>query len=474
MNQLLLYDLLSTSAGRFPRRVAVSQEDRLLTYGQALEDADRLARVLGGRGIRRGHCVGFWSETTIDAVPLYFALAALGAVFVPLNPAFNADEAGAVLDRVEPVLVITDENHPGDVTLGALSKEQPPSVVPNPEVSELDTHVIFFTSGTTGAPKGCELSQRIDRLRCMGEATISPRGPTVCMFPQFHMAGWAYGQRCWASGEEVVLAKGGDTVSLLEAADRRKAFRLYAIPAVWRRILEADRSSFDFSSLRRADTGTSATPPELLQAIADAFPGTSTSVVYGSTEAGAICQLGPEEVLTKPNSVGPAAPGVHIRIDENGELWAHSPMVFERYYKNPEATAEALVDGWYRTGELAEQDEDGYVRIVGRAKDMIRTGGEWVSPVEVDRVLLSHGAVSDAAVVGIPDNDWGEVIAAFVVLRDGRTIDLDELRQHCDRHLARFKHPRQLHIVQEIPRTRATGQVQRRHLLALRTPVEQP
>jgi acyl-CoA synthetase (AMP-forming)/AMP-acid ligase II len=445
----------------------VSQGDRLLTYAQALDDADRLAQVLAGRGVRRGSCVGFWSETTLDAVPLSFALARLGAIFVPLNPAFNAHEAGAVLDRVDPILVIGDEDHPCDVTLRSLNTEQPPSVVPDPEASELDTHVIFFTSGTTGEPKGCELSQRIDRLRCIGDATISPKGPTVCMFPQFHMAGWLFGQRCWASGEELVLARGGDTGSILEAVERRKAFRLYGIPAVWRRILETDRSGMDLSSLRRADTGTSTTPPELLEAIADAFPATTTSVVYGSTEAGNVCQLGPEELFSKPYSVGPAAPGVHVRIDESGELWAHSPYLFERYYKNPEATAEALVNGWFRTGELAEQDEDGYVRIVGRAKDMIRTGGEWVAPSEVDAVLLRHPAVRDVAVVGIPDADWGEVVAAFVVVQPGHTVDLAALRAHCEEHLARFKHPRRLHLVEEIPRTRATGQPQRRQLLEL-------
>jgi len=220
----------------------------------------------------------------------------------------------------------------------------------------------------------------------------------------------------------------------------------------------------DLTSLRRADTGTSMTPPDLLEGIAEAFPGTTTSVVYGSTEAGSVCQLGPEEIFTRPYSVGPPAPGVHVRIDEAGELWAHSPYLFERYYKNPDATAEALVDGWYRTGELAEQDEDGYVRIVGRAKDLIRTGGETVAPAEVDRVLLIHEAVVDAAVAGIPDDDWGEIVAAFVVLRPDASMDLEQLRQHCDKHLTRFKHPRQLYLVDEIPRTRATGQVQRRLL----------
>jgi fatty-acyl-CoA synthase len=240
----------------------------------------------------------------------------------------------------------------------------------------------------------------------------------------------------------------------------------YGIPAIWRRILEADRTGYDFSALREANTGTSSTPPELLRAIADAFPGTSTWIGYGATEAGGLCQLPPEDLFRKPGSVGLPSAGVLVRI-EDGELWVKSPQVFLGYFRNPEATDAALVDGWYRTGDLVERDDEGYLWVVGRVKDMIRTGGESVAPAEVDVVMMRHPAVADAAVAGVPDADWGELITAFVVLRPDATLELAELRAHCEPNLAAYKHPRRLVIVDAIPRTGPTGQVQRRRLVEL-------
>ena len=215
-------------------------------------------------------------------------------------------------------------------------------------------------------------------------------------------------------GEEVVYVDGGDPEALLGAVERHRAVRLYCIPAVWRRIMDAGPERFDTSSLRQADTGTSAITVELLGQVHQAFPQTTTTVTYGSTEAGVVCQLWPEDVLRKPGSVGPPVPGVFLRLDE-GELIVRNPWLTSGYFRDPEATASSLEDGWYRTGELAEIDEDGHCLIVGRVKDVIRTGGETVSPVEVDLVLSEHPDVADVATSGVPDDEWGEIVTAFVV-----------------------------------------------------------
>jgi fatty-acyl-CoA synthase len=291
-----------------------------------------------------------------------------------------------------------------------------------------------------------------------------PRGATICMFPQFHMAGWASTLEAWLSGENVVYVDGGDTLGILDAVARYRGYRLYCIPAVWRRILDMDLSPWDLSSLGQTDTGTSATTAPLLNDIRQAFPWTTTTITYGSTEAGLVTRMGPRDVLRKPSSVGPPAPTVQVRIDD-GELVVRSGHLMSGYFRNPDATESALRDGWFYTGELAERDDEGFLRIVGRTREIIRTGGEWVAPAEVDAVLSTHPALAEVAVSGVPDDHWGEVVTAFVVLRPGAIVELADLRRHCEDQLSSYKHPRAMVVVDSIPRTRTTGQVQRRALV---------
>jgi acyl-CoA synthetase (AMP-forming)/AMP-acid ligase II len=464
---LLVGDVLASAQGRVARRPAVTHRGRTLTYAETAARAEHLVAVLAGRGVGAGDRVVWWGGNTVDAVPLYFALAQLGAVFVPLNPSLSTGEVAPILDRADPALVVVDGFHAGDVELDALLAARPPSVVDQSRVDESTPHIIFFTSGTTGTPKGVVLSHRTDVIRAsLKGASLFPRGATVCMFPQFHMAGWLDPLAAWISGEEVVYVDGGDPDTLLDAVQRHRAARLYCIPAVWRRVMEAGPQRFDTSSLRQADTGTSAITVDLLGQIRRAFPQTTTTVTYGSTEAGVVTQLWPEDVLRKPGSVGPPVPGVFVRIDE-GELLVQNPWLTSGYFRDAQATAAALDGGWYRTGELAEIDADGHCLIVGRVKDVIRSGGETVSPVEVDLVIGDHPAVLDAAVAGVPDEEWGEIVTAFVVVRAGSDVDLAALRAHCEGRLARFKHPRRLVHVDAIPRTETTGQVQRRLLVEL-------
>ena len=466
MDPLRIGDVVSVTSRRAPGRIAASMGDRRVTYSQLDAATDQLVRTLSNRGIGRGDRVVWWGDISLDAIALWFALARVGAVCVPMNPHFTAEEAGLLLDRADPALVVGDDSHDGEVSLDALRAAPATTGISPPHIDENDPHVIFFTSGSSGRPKGVELSHRASRLRILGDASMWPSGPVVCMFPQFHMAGWYGPMTVWTSADEVVYVERAEADALLAAVHERRAVRLYAIPAVWRRILEADRTPYDLSCLRYCDTGTSSVTPELLSAMALAFPGTETSVTYGSTEAGGVCRLWPRDVMRKPGSVGPPALGCEVRLAEDGELLVRNPALMNGYFRDPEATAAALVDGWFHTGDLAERDDEGYYSIVGRATEVIRTGGETVAPAEVDNVVQAVPGVADAAVAGVPDDDWGELITAFVVLKPGRSLDLATLRRHCEGRLASFKHPRRLVVVDALPRTGATGQVQRGMLVA--------
>jgi acyl-CoA synthetase (AMP-forming)/AMP-acid ligase II len=459
VRQLLVGDVLWTAAQRTPRRIAATLDDRRATFAELATATEVVCRALAQRGIGHGSRVVWQGDTTIDAIPLAMALASLGAVFVPVNPRLSADEAGPVLDLADPDLLVDAEE------LMRLLASRVSTGVDRPDVRETDPHLILLTSGSTGRPKGVELSHRATMLRTLLDSTPLPAGPVLCIGPQFHVSGWQGPTTALQCSDEVVYVPRPDAEPILEAIDRRRVVRLYGIPAVWRRLLEADRSGYDVTSLRQADTGTSATTPELLRAIGDAFPSASTSIYYGSTEAGSACRLPPSDLHRKPGSVGPAALGVEARLDDAGELLVRTPFLMNGYFRDPEATAAAVVDGWYHTGDLAERDDEGYYSIVGRAKDIIRTGGETVAPAEVDTVLQDHPSVADAAVAGVPDPDWGEIVTAFVVLRPGAALDLPQLRSFCDGRLAAFKQPRRLVLVDEIPRTGATRQVQRRLLL---------
>ena len=417
----------------------------------------------------------WWSDTALEAVPVFAALAKLGAVFAPLNARASVAELVPVAQyarapRAARWCVACDRGRRarGDSRHPLLPHDSRPGTrpaarSPRDDLDERDPHVIFFTSGSTGRPKGVVLSHRANWLRTYVGATTSAGGAgTVCMFPLFHMAGWTIALGAWQGRRAVHFVRTPDAATLLETVARHRASRLYCIPAVWARVLEHGVDRYDLSTLVEADTGTSATPPELLRAIKAALPNTVTRVFYGSTEAGPGVQLADADLERKPGSVGIAQPGVEVQLDPAGEVCMRSPFLMDGYFDDPDATNAALRDGWYFTGDLGAFDDEGYLSIVGRARDVIRTGGETVAPVEVEQVVGSHPAVAEVAVVGVPDPEWGEVVTAVVVLQPGfERPDAEALRTFCADRLAPYKRPRRLVFADALPRTPATGQIQR-------------
>jgi acyl-CoA synthetase (AMP-forming)/AMP-acid ligase II len=471
---LLIGEILAHAARTTPDAIAATLDDDVITFGALDTAANRVANGLAGIGIGRGDRVLWWGDTSLEALPVFGALAKLGAVFAPLNARASVDEAQPVAEYARARLLLSTAGHRAPAAeLAAATGIPLLTEIPtgtdtapwNPELDERDPHVIFFTSGSTGLPKGVVLSHRANWLRSYpGATTTTGGGGTVCMFPLFHMAGWTIALGTWQGRRPIHFVRVPDAATLCTTTARHRAARLYAIPAVWARILEHPQARTDLASLVEADTGTSVTPPELLHAIKQTLPWTVTRVFYGSTEAGPGVQLGDDDVLRKPGAVGVPQAGVDLKLTETGEVCLRSPFLMDGYFDAPEATAEVLHDGWYHTGDLGVLDDEGFLSIVGRARDVIRTGGETVAPTEVEQVLAEHPAIAEVAVVGMPDAQWGEVVTAVVVCRAGTTEpvpDVDAVRAFCAGRLAPFKQPRRVDVVDALPRTAATGQVQR-------------
>jgi len=484
---LVVDDVLSCAASSAPRRLAVTLGDRQMTFGELRRLANRTSNALLGLGVGRGDRVAWWSDISLDGVGLYFGLGRIGAPFAPLNPAYGDDEVTAVLEYLRPRLLIVDPAHaergaqlaagldvplavaggrspqPGS-DLDALAAAASPQTPDVPLPAEDDIFTIFLTSGSTGRPKGVMISQRATWLRthagAAAHATTGGAGEVV-MFPLFHMAGWNFSTMAWSAHHAAHLVRRPDAGELLGAVERWSAATMYCLPAVWRRILECDRPT-EVGSLEWALTGTSQVTTELLSGIKARFPATRTTVNYGATETGRAVALPDAELFRRAGSVGFPIPGVRAEVAADGELLIAGDRLMSGYFEMPEETAQALRDGWYHTGDLVEQDGDGCLTVVGRKREIIRSGGETVAPVEVEAALAGYPGVAEVAVIGVPDPEWGEVVCAVVVLSEGATVpSVEGLRSHIGDRLAPFKHPRRVAVAEGLPRTPATGQVQR-------------
>jgi len=487
--ELLIGEILRRAFESVPESPAASMGEDVRTYADLARDSCRIAHALRASGaVRFGDRVVCWVDTSLDVLSLFFAIAKLGAVFAPLNARLLAEEAGSVALLAKGSLLITDagrwadaarvaelagidrvallpagenvETREADLVLDPTSLDDPREPVDEPRLCESDPHVIFFTSGSTGRPKGVVLSHRANWLRGFQGVFRDEPERTVCMFPLFHMAGFTLAVSAWQTRGEIILAE-PNAKSILDAIASRRANRLYALPLVWKRILEEDTTRWDLSSLTQLDTGTSATPIELLEEMKARFPNPALRIYYGSTECGSATALCNADVMRKPGSVGRAAASVDIRIADDGEILVRSPYLMDGYFGDPDASRLAFVDGWFATGDLGSMDDEGFLSVVGRKKEVLRTGGESVSPAEVEAVLRSVSGVAEVAVIGLPDVDWGEVVCAAIVPAEGAELTLAILRKHCEGKLAGFKQPRRIALLESLPRTAATAQVQR-------------
>jgi acyl-CoA synthetase (AMP-forming)/AMP-acid ligase II len=482
-----------------------------VTYAALNEGTNRLARVLHERGVRRGDRVAILAHNCVVYPWTYFACCKLGAIVVPVNTRYKRDEiryaidfaaarlalvgpeflddvralrAEGALPQLDDVLLIdADANRAAELTrtgdVGALDPLLAAADGAEPEPleppDEHDAHVMLFTSGTTGAAKGALLSQRAYVLQAGLTQTmngLTDEDVGLSMFPMFHMGGWATPLGYWSIGGTVVIMRRADPRAMLAAVQRERVAYLYAVPTVYNSMLALpDFTTFDLGSLRLLGGGTAYMPREQIERITRAFGVNAMVVMYGQTEAGPVSCLRARDLWRKPGSVGQPVNDVDVRVvdpsgndvppETAGEIVVRSDFNMLGYWRMPEATDAAFTGGWLHTGDLALWDADGFVHIVGRSKEMIKTGGENVFPAEIEQVLLAHPDVAECAVVGVPDADWGESVLAVVVSRAGVSLTEGDVVEHVRTRLAGYKKPRHVRFLAELPRTASTRQVQK-------------
>ncbi len=487
-DQLTVGAVIANAALSAPTSTAAVVADQPYTFAELDRAGTAVAQALLAAGQRPGDVALVVAPTSFELLAHYVGCARAGVIFAPINPGIDSATLDAISTTVNPAVVVAP---PGGRDLGVslglptlwCSTDGSTYGAPLPGITGADPHIVFFTSGSTGVPKAVLLSHQTSVLRSHPGSQLEPRGPALCPYPLFHMAGWTIGLQQWHARGAIVFVEGTEAPVLADALRRHRIERFNAIPALWSRLADhldstagESGSAEAFPFLRFADTGTSPTSVRLLATIINMAPNAQVRVFYGSSEAGNVTSLHHDDLLGKPNSCGTPSTLMNLAIADDGELLISSPLLFDRYLGDPVATANALRDGWFHTGDRAEADAEGYLSIVGRTTNVIRSGGESIDPATVEAAMLTHPAIEEVAVFGIADDRWGELVCAAVV--GSKQLSVDEIREHLGpdgKHpLARHQHPRRVLHIEAIPRTAATKQVDRHQLrqLAQQTPHE--
>jgi acyl-CoA synthetase (AMP-forming)/AMP-acid ligase II len=503
-------DRLAHWAEAAPDAEAFSYLGRTWTWAECNDRVRRLAGALQDLGVGRGDVVSFLDKNHIACVELSMAAATLGAANAIINFRLAGDEvdyavndSGAkvllvgselmplvdkIRDRlttVEHIIEVTPEGGDGDEYERLLRDATP--VGRSAEVEPDDTFLVMYSSGTTGRPKGVMLSQH-NMIRHTVNAHdgwgFDDGDKNMVSMPLFHVGGSSYVLFGIHDGIPSVMTRDADGPSLAGAI-MQGANRTFLVPAVLAQVLQSGPDAVKlFGHLKTYCYGASPMPMPLLRAAIEAWPDTDFIQVYGLTEVcGVITHLMPDAHRDPDHperlvSAGQCIPEAEVRVvdpdsledvatGEHGELWFRTPQLMKGYLNKPEATAEVVTeDGWFRTGDMGRVDADGFVYVQDRLKDMIISGGENVYSPEIERVLAEHPAVMEVAVIGVPDERWGEAVKAVVSLHPGKEATEGELIDYCRDHLARFKCPSSVDFLEALPRN-PTGKILKRDL---RTP----
>jgi len=505
----LFGDIICRNAWFYPNREAFIFGDQRVTFEQYNERVNSLVHALHDMGVKEGDVLGVLSWNCLEYMDVFGAAEKGGFIVAPFNPRLslsdfeyliNDSEANTLFVGPELADVVNTlkssiykvkhfislESSLPDMKRHADLLASYPISEPDTKVEDEDLLFIWYTSGTTGRPRGALYNHGRFReeMMCLArEVPIGPDDKCIALMPLFHSGGIALNSYFFHQGATNVNIKSFDPKALLVLIDKEKITNLGLVPTHLSAMLDLPGlESYDVSSIRRIYYAASPMPKELLVRGIEKF-GMVFYQAYGQAESGPeITNLKEKEhdVLGKSPreqqrllSCGRPALGVHVRIvDENGtdvsvgdigEIIVMSRHIMKEYWKRPQETAETIVDGWLHTGDMGSYDEDGYIYIVDRRKDMIISGGEHIYPREVEEVLYQHPAVLECAVFGIPDPKWVESVHAVVSLKKGAMAIPEELMEFCKNNMARYKAPKSLEIMPEIPKG-ATGKILKREI----------
>jgi len=499
-----LGDLLRRSRQRYPNKLAIRCGSTDWSYAQFDDVSNAFARGLAAQGVEVGDRVAIISRNSHAFAALRFAVARLGAVLVPINFMLSAEEANYVLQHSGATVLCVDSGHadmgreaakgtkvatfiwmpseaPTEPVAGMLTFDALCQPGPAPE-RELDGRLpaqLIYTSGTESRPKGASLSHEAviaEYVTSLVDTEIAAGDTLLHALPLYHCAqlDCFLGPAVYAGASNVITgAPTADNILKLAAANQVSSF--FAPPTVWIALLRSpDFDRTDLSHLRKGYYGASIMPVAVLKEIQQRLPAVRLWNLYGQTEMAPIATvLKPEDQLRKAGSAGRPAINVETRVvdddmndvkpGEVGEIVHRSPQLLSCYYNDPEKTAAAFAGGWFHSGDLGVLDDEGYLTVVDRKKDMIKTGGENVASREVEEFLYRIPQVSEVAVIGLPDPKWIEAVTAVIVLKAGQTLTEDEVFKACDGHLAHFKTPKRVVFIDALPKN-PSGKVVKRDL----------
>ena len=474
-----------------PAHAAIRCDGQTVTYADLDEYSNRVAQALLADGVGVGDRVVYHGRNSPEHLISLFACAKLGAVFTPLNVRLARAEVEAIIADAAPRAVLTPDADAGFAAWSSACRPVDPGYDPEPS----DVVWQLYSSGTTGRAKGIRLTAgnlsaclaRYPQSLGLGADAVS-----LVAMPMFHVGGGAWALAGNVAGATNVILRDFDAAALMDVLASERITHAALVPAMVQAVLDVEGVvERDYAALRMISYGAAPMPAPLLDRALKAFR-CGFSQGYGLTETtSTVVQLEPsdhlaavspaasERALARLRSVGRPVAGASVRIVDPaslsdvarggvGEIWVSGPTVMAGYWRLPEMTREALVDGWLRTGDAGYLDEDGYLFLVDRVKDMIVSGGENIYPAEIEQALASHPAVLESAVVGVPSERWGETPRGFVVLRPGLVVEPlhGELIEHCRGRIARYKCPTSIAFVDALPRN-AAGKVLRRELRVL-------